>query len=84
VTKRRLTPGYVLFFILFWPDTYRILIGLLAAVLLAPRITPLDQGAFVLWMMYIMLACIGYAATDKPARAISGKMRRILLKDRRP
>ena len=82
VNKRPLTPGYLFFFLIFWPDTYRILIGLCAAFFLAPRITPPDQGGFGLALMYVMLACIGYAASAKPARSISSKLKKVVLKDK--
>jgi hypothetical protein len=59
------------------------LIGLAAAILLAPRITPPDQTGFGLVMMHIMLACIGYAASAKPARAISRKLQNLILKNKR-
>jgi len=81
VNKRPLTPGYFFFYLIFWPDTYRILIGLSAAFFLAPRITPPDQGGFGQAMMHIMLACIGYAASAKPARSISNKLKKMVLKD---
>ena len=84
MSKHRITPGYAFFWLLFWPDTYRILIGLAAAMLLAPRLTPPDQGGFGLVMMHVMLACIGYAAGGKPARAISGKLKKTILKDKLP
>ena len=84
MTKRTLTPGYLFFYLLFWPDTYRILIGLAAAVVLAPRVTPADHGGFGQVMMHVMLACIGYAAGAKPARAISNKLKQLVLKERRP
>ena len=82
MNKRPLTPGYFFFYLIFWPDTYRILIGLSAAFFLAPRITPPDQGGFGQAMMHIMLACIGYAASAKPARSISNKLKKMVLKDK--
>lgn len=80
MNKRLLTPGYLFFYLIFWPDTYRLLFGLTAAFLLAPRITPADHGGFGLVMMHVMLACIGYAATAKPARSISNALKKKILK----
>lgn len=82
VNKRPLTPGYLFFYLIFWPDTYRILIGLSVAFFLAPRIMPPDQGWFGLVMMHIMLACMGYAASGKPARSISHKLKKMVLKNK--
>ena len=84
MTKRPMTPAYLFFYLLFWPDTWRIVIGLAAALLLAPRITPSDQGTFGLVMMHVMLACIGFAASAKPARGIAGFFRKRVLKGKRP
>ena len=77
--KRPLNFGYALFFILFWPDTWRILIGIGVAFFVAPLIMPPDLGGFGSVMFYIMLACIGYAASALPGRAIARLLKRLIL-----
>ena len=82
--KKNLTPGYVFFYILFWPDTWRILIGVAAAFLLAPRFVYSDLGTLGTGMIYIMLASIGYAFSSLPARWISDRIKKLILRDKRP
>jgi hypothetical protein len=84
VGKNKLTPGYVFFYILFWPDTWRFLIGVSAACLLAPRLVYPDLGILGTGAIYIMLASIGYAFSSLPARWISDRIRKLILKDKRP
>ncbi|RJQ65896.1 MAG: hypothetical protein C4519_26810 [Desulfobacteraceae bacterium] len=81
--KRSITPAYIFFFILFWPDTWRIAIGLTAAGLLSPLILTPDLGEFGKGMIFFMLACMGYAAAALPARAISRFLQKWILKGRR-
>lgn len=78
--KRPITPAYVFFFLLFWPDTWRILFGLIAAAVVPPLIMPPDLGWFGTGMFYVMIACIGYAASAAPARGIARLLRRWILK----
>jgi len=78
--KGPLTSSYILFYILFWPDTWRIIIGILAAWLLPPHIMPPDLGLFGSGMFYFMIACIGYAASASPARGLSRVLQRLILK----
>ncbi len=82
--KKKLTPGYVFFYILFWPDTWRILIGIAAACLLAPRLVYPDLGTLGTGMIYVMIASIGYAFGTSPARWISDGIKKLILKDKRP
>ena len=72
---------YYFFFVLFHPDSYRILIGFLAAILLTPRIAPPDLSAAGRAMLYVMLACIGYAIAAKPAVWITRALKKWLLGD---
>ncbi len=82
--KRPLTAGYVFFYLLFWPDTWRILIGVAAAWGLAPRLVSPAMGATGTAMIYLMLATIGYALSAVPARWISAGIKRLVLKGKRP
>lgn len=77
--QKNLTPTYLFFFILFWPDTWRIAFGLLAAGVLPPLIMPPDLGWFGTGMFHFMIACIGYSAAAAPARGISRLLRKWIL-----
>ena len=81
--KKKLTPAYVFFFILFWADTWRILIGVAAACLLAPRLVYPDLGTLGTGAIYVMLVSIGYAFSALPARWISDRFKKLVLKDKR-
>lgn len=78
--KRRLTPAYIIFYILFWPDTWRILIGLLAAVLFTPHILPADMATAGRAMLYVMVTVIGWALSNKPAVWITTQLKKMILK----
>lgn len=80
--KRPFTPTYILFYLLFWPDTWRITIGLIAGILLTPHLTKTESNPLQTGMLFIMLAAIGYAASAKPAKIISTKLRTLVLKNR--
>ena len=80
--KRPLTPTYILFYLLFWPDTWRIAIGLAVALIFAPHLSKTDSSPIETGMIAIMLAVIGYAASAKPAQIISTRLRNLILKRR--
>lgn len=82
--KRPLTTSYIIFYILFSPDTWRILIGVAVAVLLAPRIIQSDHGMLGTGAIYVMLASIGYAFSILPGRWISNTLKKLVLTDKRP
>jgi len=84
VHKRPLTPAYIFFYILFWPDTWRIVIGVAAAFLMAPMIMPEAQRNFNLAMLYVMIACIGYAVSSAAGRTITRGLKKLLLKTASP
>ena len=78
-SKRPLTLAYAIFYILFWPDTWRILAGLLLALLFTPHILPADLGTGGSAMLYVMVAAIGWALSNKPAVWITARLKRIVL-----
>jgi hypothetical protein len=82
--KRPLTPGYVIFYILFWPDTWRILIGIALAAILVPLMLSPDMGAFVSVLLFVMVATIGYSLAALPARGITSILKKLILGNRRP
>jgi hypothetical protein len=79
--KRPFTPTYIFFHLLFWPDTWRIVIGLAVALILTPNLIKTDSNLIESGMIAIMLAAIGYAVSVKPAQIISIKLRRLILKN---
>lgn len=80
--KRPLTPGYIIFYILFLPDTWQALMGLLAAYFLTPLILSPEMGVPAQILLYVMIATIGYAATRGPARWLTHKIKKWILGDR--
>ena len=78
--KRPLTPAYIIFYILFWPDTWRLLLGLLAALLFTPHILPVDMAVAGCALLYVMVAAIGWALSNKPAVWITTQLKKLILK----
>lgn len=80
MTRRKLTPVYILFFLLLWPDTWRILMGVAMAGLMGPGIIPPDLGPPGSWMFYFMLATIGYSVFAVPARGITNWLKKLIIR----
>ena len=81
--KRKITPAYAFFYVLFLPDTYRLTIGLLGAWLLAPSVIASQPMSFPgKVMIWIMLIAIGYAATGGIANRVVRAMKKFVLKDK--
>jgi hypothetical protein len=81
LAKRPLTPAYIIFYILFSPDTWRILIGIILASFLASPLTrSQDIGLAGRTMVWIMLVSIGWSISALPARKIADFFKRIVLK----
>jgi hypothetical protein len=78
--KRPLTPAYIIFYILFWPDTWRILVGLLLALMFTPLILPADMAAAGRAMLYVMVTAIGWSLSSKPANWITTQLKKIIIK----
>jgi hypothetical protein len=66
--KKRLTPSYLLFYILLSEDTWRFLIGFLLAVVLAPVLLPFDRTGIGRYIMFLMVVAIGWAVSKAPSR----------------
>ena len=79
-SKRPLTPAYIIFYVLFWPDTWRILIGLLLALVFTPQILPADMAAAGRAMLYVMVAAIGWSLSRKPAVWMTMQLKKMILK----
>jgi hypothetical protein len=84
LAKRPVTPAYFIFYILFSPDAWRILIGLFIAVLLAPYIVKPDMTALARAVVFFMVAAIGYAASGRPAGGITKILKHLILGDKQP
>ena len=81
--QRPPTPAYIIFFILFSPDTWRILVGIALAVLLAPAIARARQlglGGTVL--LGVMLTTIGWAVSGLFGRWMAEFCKKTILKGR--
>lgn len=81
--KRRLTPAYIFFYILFLPDTWQIIVGVVAAYLLVPAVRPEEMGTMGTVMLFVMIAAIGYTVSTAPGRWISRTLKQWILEDRR-
>lgn len=82
--KRPMTPTYMAFYLLFSPDTWRILAGIVVAVLLVPEIAPADLAPAGRAMLHVMVVGIGWTVTARPARWISDRLKALLLGGRVP
>jgi hypothetical protein len=80
--KRPITLSYIFFYILFWPDTYRLLIGFIVAIGLTPYLLAPDTRPAASAMLHLMVAAIGYAASAAPARRMAAFLQKQLLKGR--
>ena len=81
MTDRPKTPTYFIFFILFHPDTWRILFGFCLSIFVTPQIAPPDLETPGRLMLYVMLATIGWAVFRKPASWITAGLKKWLLGD---
>lgn len=79
MSKRPITPAYIIFFILFLPDSWRILMGIALGALLGPYLIEPDMAAPGRAIMFLMIATIGYAATGVPARWITQLLKKWIL-----
>lgn len=84
LAKRKITPGYVFFYILFLPDSWRIVIGVIVSVAATPYIIKPDMTAGAEGMLYIMTATIGYGVSGFAGRRISGFFKKLVLGENRP
>ena len=82
--KRPLTVSYIVFLVLFSPDTWRIVIGLAVAFFLAPPVVQPNHGVMGAGVIYFMFASIGYAFSARPGHWISDSLKKLILGDRQP
>lgn len=84
MNKRPITPSYIVFYILFSPDTWRILTGVIFSVFLSPLAISEDMNTGGAVLIYIMIATIGYSVSGIPGRWISGMFKKLILGDNIP
>ena len=77
--KRPITPTYIAFYILFFPDTWRILAGAGLSVLLVPQIDAPNLSPAGRAMLYVMVSGIGWAITASPARWLTRWLKTLIL-----
>lgn len=75
-------PTYYFFYLIFAPDTWRVAIGVAAALWLAPMIFSPDMSTAARAVVYVMLTAIGWAASGGIARWITRGLKRLVLGDR--
>lgn len=69
---------------LFSPDTWRVVIGIIVAYFLAPLILPPELPPAGIVLLYVMLAVIGYTGSRIPAGWITRAIKQLILGDKRP
>ena len=72
--RQRRGPVFFLTYFLLSPDTYRILAGTVAAVILTPRLLPVDRTGMGRYVLFIMIVVVGWAITGAPARWITQRL----------
>jgi len=80
--KRPRTPTYIVFYILFLPDTWQVLMSLGFALLMQRFAISPDMAVFSKALIFIMLVTIGYTITRLPAKWITGRIKKFFLGDR--
>jgi len=75
--------SYIFFYILFLPDSWRILMGIIFSGLLTPLIFTPDIDFSGRVVICIMMAFIGYSATGVPARWITEQFKKLILGDKK-
>ncbi|MCP4693691.1 MAG: hypothetical protein GY859_36990 [Desulfobacterales bacterium] len=79
MAKRPITPTYILFYILFSPDAWRILAGIILSYFATPGLLRPELGKPGEIMLYIMVAAIGWTISGAPARWITKGLKKLIL-----
>ena len=77
--KRPFSISYIIFYLLFSDDIWRIAAGFVCALLLGPLVTQgrnLSQGGEA--MVWLMIMAIGWSVTAWPAKKITAALQRAL------
>ena len=75
--KKRLTPTYIVFHILFSEDTWRVAIGIALAVVSAPMLRPFDHTGIGRYIMFVTAVLIGWAISKVPSQWIVRQIRQL-------
>ncbi|MCF8066964.1 MAG: hypothetical protein K9L30_00105 [Desulfobacterales bacterium] len=80
MTERKKTPLFIFFYLLFSPDTWRGVLGILIVVIAGPLLSKnLDlplPGSIVFWFM---IGVIGWWVTEAPANFIAGFLKKRII-----
>ncbi|MBL0716023.1 MAG: hypothetical protein JJV98_20240 [Desulfosarcina sp.] len=76
--RKRRGPVDFLFYFLFTPDTWRILIGTVSAVILTPWLLPVDRTGMGRYVLFIMIVVVGWAITGVPGRWIAQRLQNLI------
>jgi hypothetical protein len=79
LSKRPRSIRYVVFYLLFWSESWRVVLGGVLALVLAPRVVPPEMDRVPATLVWVMLATIGYCLTGYPARKIAQFWQRLIL-----
>jgi hypothetical protein len=73
--KKRLTPTYIVFHILFSEDTWRVAIGIALAVVSAPMLRSFDHTGIGRYVMFVTVVVLGWAISKTPSLWIIRQIR---------
>jgi hypothetical protein len=79
MARRPITPVYVLFYIMFLPDAWQALFGVIGSCLISPQIIPADFNPGGKIMAFFMIATIIYAAARPVGKWVSNSMKKFFL-----
>ena len=75
--RKRRGPLFLLTYFLLSPDTWRILTGTVLAVIMTPRLLPVDRTGMGRYVLFIMIVVVGWAVTGVPARWLTQRLQAI-------
>ena len=75
--RERRGPTYFFFYVLLTPDTWRILTGTILAVILTPRLLPVDRTGMGRYVLFIMIVVVVWAVTAVPARWFTQRLKNL-------
>jgi hypothetical protein len=67
-------PKDIILYFLLLPDTYRIFIGTVMAIVLTPHLLPIDRTGMGRYVLFIMIVVIGWAVSGVPARWLTQRL----------
>ena len=76
--RARRGPLFLFTYLLLTPDTWRILIGTVLAVIATPHLLPVDRTGMGRYVLFIMIVVVGWALTGAPARWLTQRLQAFL------